>query len=77
MKPIQIMIDEALLERLDRDPEVRRSGRSAVLRNAAAAYLRRSSARRIAEGYRKAYGRGSGLGADFSGWEDEGTWPGK
>lgn len=71
------MIDEDLLRRLDRDQEVRLSGRSAVLRKAAAAYLRRSSARRIAEDYRKAYGQGSGLGADFTGWEDEGTWPGK
>ena len=77
MKPIQIMMDEELLRRLDRDAEVRRAGRSAVLRRAAGEYLRRSSARRIAAAYRKAYGAGPGLGTDFSGWEDEGTWPGK
>ena len=71
------MMDEDLLQRLDRDSEVRRQGRSAVLRRAAAEYLRRSSARRVAEAYRKAYGGGAGLGSEFSGWEDEGTWPGK
>lgn len=70
-------MDEDLLKRLDRDWEVRREGRSAVLRRAAAEYLRRSSARRVAAAYRKAYGAGSGLGSDFSGWEGEGTWPGK
>ena len=75
MKPIQIMMDEELLRRLDRDAEVRRAGRSAVLRRAAGEYLRRSSARRIAAAYRRAYGAGAGLGADFAGWEDEGTWP--
>ena len=75
MKPIQIMMDEDLLRRLDRDAEVRRAGRSAVLRRAAGEYLRRSSARRIAAAYRRAYGAGSGLGTDFAGWEDEGAWP--
>ena len=75
MKPIQIMIDEDLLRRLDRDQEVRRRGRSAVLRRAAVEYLRRSGKRRIADAYHKAYGTGSGLGSEFSGWEDEGTWP--
>jgi metal-responsive CopG/Arc/MetJ family transcriptional regulator len=77
MKPIQIMMDEKLLRRLDRDAEVRRAGRSAVLRRAASEYLRRSSARRIAEAYRQAYGAGSGLGTEFAGWEDEGSWPEK
>ncbi len=68
-------MDEPLLRRLDRDREVRLEGRSAVLRRAAAEYLRRSSARRIAEAYRRAYGTGAGLAADFSGWEAEGAWP--
>jgi metal-responsive CopG/Arc/MetJ family transcriptional regulator len=77
MKPIQIMIDEELLERLDADEEVRRTGRSAVLRRAAAEYLRRSRASRIAEGYRRAYGSKKGLGKEFAGWENEGSWPEK
>jgi len=75
MKPIQILIDEPLLRRLDADAEVRQVGRSEVLRRAAAAYLRRSRARRISEAYRKAYGPGGGLGEEWAGWEDEGVWP--
>ena len=75
MKPIQILIDEKLLRRLDADEEVRRAGRSAVLRRAAAEYLRRSRARRIAEAYRRAYDKRADLGDEFAGWEDEGSWP--
>jgi metal-responsive CopG/Arc/MetJ family transcriptional regulator len=75
MKPIQILIDEPLLRRLDDDDEVKEVGRSEVLRRAADAYLRRSRARRIAEGYRRAYAGGEGLGEGWEGWEDEGSWP--
>jgi hypothetical protein len=75
MKPIQVMFDEELLRRLDSDEEVRQHGRSAVLRRAAAEYLRRSRSKRIAEAYRRAYGESPGLGAEFSGWQDEGSWP--
>ncbi|HXB55362.1 MAG TPA: CopG family transcriptional regulator [Vicinamibacteria bacterium] len=77
MKPIQVLFDEPLLRRLDSDGEVRKFGRSAVLRRAATEYLKRSRAKRIAETYRRAYGEGGGLGSDFAGWEDEGSWPGK
>lgn len=69
------MFDETLLKRLDADAEVRKVGRSAVLRRAAAEYLRRSRARRIAEAYRRAYGASGGLGDEFAGWEQEGSWP--
>ncbi len=77
MKPIQILIDEKLLKHLDADEEVRKAGRSAVLRRAAAEYLRRSRARRIAERYRRAYRSEADLGEEFAGWEDEGSWPAK
>ena len=79
MKAIQVMFDERLLERLDATTEVRREGRSAVLRRAAEEYLRRRRRSAIAEGYRAAYGDdqgpADGLGDDFAGWEDEGAWP--
>lgn len=75
MKAIQITIDEKLLERLDASPEVEREGRSAVLRRAAEEYLRAQRRREIAERYRRAYADGEGLGDEFAGWEDEGTWP--
>ena len=48
MKAIQITFDEDLLEELDRDPEVRREGRSVVLRRAAFDYLRRKRRSAIA-----------------------------
>ena len=74
MKPIQITIDEDLLRRLDADEEVRRDGRSAVLRRAAFEYLRRKRRRAIAEAYERAYGRSSSDPA-LEGWEREGAWP--
>jgi len=69
------MLDERLLERLDASPEVKRHGRSAVLRRAAEEYLRRERRFEIAERYRAAYGAGEALDRDWSGWSDEGTWP--
>jgi len=75
MKRIQVMFDERLLSRLDADPEVRRNGRSAVIRRAAALYLRRRRAERIKAAYESAYGSGEGMGGDFGGWAREGSWP--
>lgn len=75
MKAIQITIDEDLLARLDADEEVRREGRSAVLRRAANEYLRKRRRRAIAEQYARAYGASPGLGEEFGGWEEEGVWP--
>ena len=77
MKAVQVMFDESLLSRLDADQEVRRDGRSAVLRRAAADYLENRKQREIAEGYRRAYGSGEGLGEEFAGWEGQGEWPPK
>ncbi len=75
MKPIQVLFDEPLLRRLDADDEVRKMGRSAVLRRAAAEYLRKRRARTTAEAYRRAYSKDKGLGDEFAGWETEGAWP--
>jgi metal-responsive CopG/Arc/MetJ family transcriptional regulator len=74
MRSIQITFDETLLERLDATEEVRRDGRSAVLRRAAAEYLRRRQTETIAEGYRRAYGEDSGLGDEFDGWAEQAAW---
>jgi metal-responsive CopG/Arc/MetJ family transcriptional regulator len=75
MKVIQITVDEELLARLDADEEVRRDGRSAVLRRAADEYLRQRRRRAIAAQYAAGYKATAGLGREFSGWEDEGAWP--
>jgi metal-responsive CopG/Arc/MetJ family transcriptional regulator len=77
MKPIQVLMDEPLLRRLDADPEVKKVGRSEVIRRAASEYLRRTRARSIAARYRTAYRAKPGLGVEWDGWEDEGMWPGK
>jgi metal-responsive CopG/Arc/MetJ family transcriptional regulator len=73
MKAIQITLDEALLAALDSDDEVKRDGRSAVLRRAAADYLRRKRRSAIAEAYRRGYSLGRDR--DLEDWADEGTWP--
>jgi metal-responsive CopG/Arc/MetJ family transcriptional regulator len=75
MKAIQVMFDEDLMARLDASEEVRAEGRSAVLRRAAAEYLDRRRREAIAEQYRKAYAGSAGLGDEFEGWEDQGSWP--
>jgi metal-responsive CopG/Arc/MetJ family transcriptional regulator len=75
MKAIQITMDDELLAKLDADEEVRRDGRSAVLRRAADEYLRKRRKRAIANQYAKAYGSDAGLGAEFEGWEEQGVWP--
>ena len=55
-RPIQVSMDEDLLDRIDADDDARRHGRSAFLRAAASFYLaakqRRETDRRIADAYR-------------------------
>lgn len=75
MKAIQVTFDEALLERLDRDPGVRERGRSAVLREAAEAYLARKEAEVISDSYLAGYGDRAELDAELDGWAGEGAWP--
>ena len=75
MKPVQVVFDEKLLERLDADEEVQRRGRSAVLREVAAEHLRRRRHEAIAGRYRNAYGEDGSVDADLEGWSEEGVWP--
>ena len=75
MKAIQISFDEKLLERLDATDEVRRDGRSAVLRRATVEYLKKKQRHTIAERYKRAYGPDTGLGDELEGWEEQGGWP--
>lgn len=55
MKAIQVSLDEPLLAALDRSPSVAARGRSAVLREATAAWLAIEQESQIAEAYRRAY----------------------
>ncbi len=55
MKAIQFTIDEALLKKVDADPEAREVGRSAFLRKALEAYLLARREGVIREAYRRGY----------------------
>jgi metal-responsive CopG/Arc/MetJ family transcriptional regulator len=74
MKAIQITFDERLLARLDGDEEVKRDGRSAVLRRAATQYLEKKRRGAIADAYRRGYGKHPAK-TEFNAWADEATWP--
>ena len=70
MKAIQITFDERLLAKLDSDEEVKREGRSAVIRRAVADYLRKKRRATIADAYRRAYGK-QPAELDLAGWAKE------
>jgi metal-responsive CopG/Arc/MetJ family transcriptional regulator len=75
MKAIQVSFDEKLLARLDEDPEVKKLGRSEVMRRAVASYLRRRRTDAIRNAYQRAYGNRKKQPDELSGWADEGIWP--
>jgi metal-responsive CopG/Arc/MetJ family transcriptional regulator len=75
MKSIQVTLDEQLLMELDESEDVKRDGRSAVIRCAVREYLRRRRRRSVAEQYRRAYAGSNELGVELEGWEEEGQWP--
>jgi metal-responsive CopG/Arc/MetJ family transcriptional regulator len=77
MKPVQILMDEELLAGLDGDEEVRRSGRSKVLRGLVAAYLESRRETRMDEQYRQGYGDALRVSEELDGWDEEGSWPGE
>ena len=72
MKAVQITLDESLLAELDADDEVKRDGRSAVLRRAALEYLHRKRRKSIRDAYRRGYGSGAD---ELTRWTDEAVWP--
>jgi len=77
MKPVQILIDEELLAGLDEDEEVRRSGRSKVLRGLVSAYLESRREARLDAQYREGYGDDLRVSEELEGWDEEGSWPGE
>jgi metal-responsive CopG/Arc/MetJ family transcriptional regulator len=73
LKAIQITFDESLLEQLDDDEEVRKRGRSAVLRQLVREFLDQKRAAAIDAQYRRGYANFAGLGPEFEGWEKMGA----
>ena len=52
---IQVSMDQDLLDRMDREPEVQEQGRSAFIRSAIRVYLKAKRRREIDEEIRRAY----------------------
>jgi len=73
MRAIQVTFDDELLQHLDADPEVKKLGRSAVLRRAAVAYLKRKRGREIDERLERGYR--AHPPTEFAAWSGEDSWP--
>ncbi len=77
MKTIHVSFDEALLDKFDRHPAVRERGRSPVLREAVAEYLKRNDAEDVTRRYRAGYRDKTVLNDELEGWAGEEAWPGR
>ena len=77
MKPVQVLFDENLLAELDTDDEVKRLGRSRVLRDLVASYLDERRQAILDSQYVAGYGGGSQVCEELDGWDEEGVWPAK
>jgi len=75
MKPVQVLFDEELLAELDADEQVQKVGRSRVLRQLAASYLKRRHEADLDARYVAGYGEDSRVSEELQGWDEEGVWP--
>jgi metal-responsive CopG/Arc/MetJ family transcriptional regulator len=75
MKAVQFTIEEELLRAIDRDPEAKRIGRSAFLRQAAREYLARRQNASIAAAYRRGYGENPVTADEFGPLIEAQAWP--
>jgi metal-responsive CopG/Arc/MetJ family transcriptional regulator len=77
-KPVQISIDRELLARIDRDPQTKKQGRSAFMRDAAELYLAMKHHRDVDRQIAVAYGDKSHvLLVEVEAWTKEQAWPEK
>jgi metal-responsive CopG/Arc/MetJ family transcriptional regulator len=77
-RSVQISIDEELLRAIDRDPDARKLGRSAVIRRALRFYLLARERNEINEAYDRAYGgRGDDVYEEFGPLLRGQAWPEK
>ena len=77
-KPVQISIDRELLARIDRDPQTKKQGRSAFMRDAVELYLATKHRRDVDRKIAAAYGdRSHDLLVDVEAWTKEQVWPEK
>jgi metal-responsive CopG/Arc/MetJ family transcriptional regulator len=75
-KQVQISIDRELLARIDRDPQTRKQGRSAFIRDAVELYLARKHRRDVDQRIALACGgKSHDLLVDAEAWLQEQVWP--
>ena len=72
MKAIRVTFDEALLARLDQYALIHERSRSAVLREAAAAFLKQKEAEEIDRKYREGYANAPELHRELEEWAAQG-----
>jgi metal-responsive CopG/Arc/MetJ family transcriptional regulator len=75
MKPVQVLFDDDLLAELDTDADVRERGRSKVLRELVASYLKQQRQAMNDAQYAAGYGDDAQVNDDLAGWDEEGEWP--
>jgi metal-responsive CopG/Arc/MetJ family transcriptional regulator len=77
-RAVQISLEQELLRRIDADPETRRKGRSAFMREAAELYLRAKERRAVDEAILRAYeGKADDLLAEVEALMGAQAWPAK
>jgi metal-responsive CopG/Arc/MetJ family transcriptional regulator len=74
MKTVQITIDEKLLKQVDKVTRSRRTTRSAFVRVALEAELRRSFIREQEAQHAAGYANKPSVPGEFNAWEDEQDW---
>jgi Ribbon-helix-helix protein, copG family len=75
MKTVQMTVDEALVEQVDRVAQSLGMTRSAFTRDALRAALADVQARELERRHRAGYQRSPVRLDEFGGWEDEQVWP--
>jgi metal-responsive CopG/Arc/MetJ family transcriptional regulator len=75
MKPIQILMDEALIRALDREAKLRHSDRSKLVREAVTAHLAALRRRSQDEQYRRGYAKHPQRAKESQLWEGIQEWP--
>jgi len=77
-KAVQISLDEKLLRTIDRDPETKRRGRSAVVASALLLYLKNKRRRDVDSAILRAYGGAEDeMAAEIDSLIEAQTWPKK
>ena len=75
-RSVQISLDRDLLARIDRDPQTRKEGRSALIRDAVTLYLEAKRRKEIDAQIRRAYqGHGRDLLDEVEQLLEEQAWP--